>query len=84
VLDFGRFRLASVDTGRVWLDGGAMFGVVPRPLWAKELPPDEDNRVELALRALLVVDDDRRILVDTGIGDKFDPQTRERLRITQP
>ncbi|MEM6731784.1 MAG: MBL fold metallo-hydrolase [Myxococcota bacterium] len=70
---FGRFQIAAVDGGSFGLDGGAMFGIVPRPLWEKAVPPDEKNRIKLATRCLLIVDEkeERRILVDTGIGDKF-------------
>jgi len=83
---FGRFELTAVDGGRTWLDGGAMFGVVPRPVWAKEFPPDEENRIELVMRPLLVTDEKlgRRILIDTGIGDKFGQRMSERLRIALP
>jgi glyoxylase-like metal-dependent hydrolase (beta-lactamase superfamily II) len=68
----GSYELHAIETGRFALDGGAMFGVVPRPLWEKTNPPDERNRITLAARALLLVGDGRRILVDTGNGDKFD------------
>ena len=58
------------------LDGGAMFGIIPRPLWNKVHPSDELNRIDLALRLLLIKVEDRVILIDTGIGDyngeKFD------------
>ena len=83
---FGRFSLASVDAGRVWMDGGAIFGSVPRPLWEREAPPDPQNRVELALRLLLIVESPpgRRILVDTGMGDKLSATMADRLRVTPP
>ncbi|MHC4079114.1 MAG: MBL fold metallo-hydrolase, partial [Planctomycetota bacterium] len=70
----GRYKLSSVETGQFALDGGAMFGVVPRALWEREIPPDDRNRVGLALRALLIeeVAGKRKILVDTGIGQKWD------------
>ena len=53
-----------------------MFGIVPRPLWEKQAPPDGRNRIRLAARCLLAIDDaaSRRILVDDGIGDKWDPK----------
>ena len=65
----GHFRLHEVRDGTFALDGGAIFGVVPRTLWEKKLFPDERNRVRLALRCLLIVDGDRKILVDTGTGE---------------
>ncbi len=58
-----------------------MFGVVPRPLWAKTNPPDERNRIKMALRPLLIVTSEARILVDTGIGDKLDPKWADIYRI---
>ena len=66
-----RFRIAAVEAGRAWFDGGAIFGVVPRPLWSRFAEPDAHNRVALALRPLLILDDSRRILVDTGMGNKL-------------
>jgi glyoxylase-like metal-dependent hydrolase (beta-lactamase superfamily II) len=71
-MKIGSYELHAIETGRFALDGGAMFGVVPRPLWEKTNPPDERNRIAMAARALLLVGDGRNILVDTGNGDKFD------------
>ena len=71
-MKIGSYELHAIETGRFALDGGAMFGVVPRPLWEKSNPPDERNRIAMAARALLLVGDGRKILVDTGNGDKFD------------
>lgn len=64
--------LHPIDTGFFKLDGGAMFGVVPKPLWSKNHPPDEKNLCTWAMRCLLVEDGDRLILIDNGIGDKQD------------
>lgn len=63
-------QLYTVDTGFFKLDGGAMFGVVPKVLWNKVNPADDDNLCSWAMRLLLVEDGDRRILIDTGIGNK--------------
>jgi glyoxylase-like metal-dependent hydrolase (beta-lactamase superfamily II) len=76
-LKLGRFVLHEVRDGSIALDGGAMFGVVPRPLWQKHLPPDERNRITLAVRCLLIVDGERKILVDDGIGMRWDGRHRE-------
>lgn len=63
-------KLHLIDTGTFKLDGGAMFGVVPKVLWQKLIPPDDANRIELGMRCLLIETEDRLILVDTGIGNK--------------
>ena len=65
-------QLFPIHTGNFKLDGGAMFGVVPKSLWNKAYPSDENNLIDLAMRCLLVVDRDRRIMIDNGIGDKQD------------
>lgn len=66
----------TVETGRFGLDGGAMFGVVPKPLWQRAIEPDDLNRIPLAMRCLLVesTQTNRRYLIDTGIGNKFNPK----------
>jgi glyoxylase-like metal-dependent hydrolase (beta-lactamase superfamily II) len=65
-------KLYSIDTGYFKLDGGAMFGVVPKTIWNKINPADEKNLCSWALRCLLIEDGDRRILIDNGNGDKQD------------
>ncbi|MBK0382367.1 MBL fold metallo-hydrolase [Pedobacter sp. SD-b] len=62
--------LHTIDTGFFKLDGGAMFGVVPKAIWQKTNPADENNMCNWAMRCLLIEDEGRLILVDTGIGDK--------------
>ncbi len=62
----------AIETGRFRLDGGAMFGVVPKPLWARRIAADDRNRIELAMRCLLVDTGDRLVLVDAGLGHKYD------------
>ncbi len=64
--------LTVLPTGTLRLDGGAMFGVVPRPMWEKEHKPDDANRILLAMNVLLVDDGKKKILIDTGAGDKWD------------
>src|SRR2546429_70873 len=66
----GRLTCHALEAGRQALDGGAMFGVVPKPLWQRRIPADERNRIPLALRCLLVEHDDGLVLVDTGLGNK--------------
>ncbi len=65
-------QLYTIDTGFFKLDGGAMFGVVPKVLWSRTNPADENNLCPWAMRSLLVEDGDRLILIDNGIGDKQD------------
>ena len=65
-------EIYTVPCGNMKLDGGAMFGVVPKSLWKKQYEADENNMVGISLRSLLVVDGDRKILFDNGIGDKQD------------
>ena len=65
-------KLYTIDTGYFKLDGGAMFGVVPKVLWSKTNPSDKNNLCPWAMRSLLIEDGDRLILIDNGIGDKQD------------
>ena len=70
----GAFELISLSDGHFRLDGGAMFGVVPKPMWEKRAPADGRNRIPLGLRPLLVKTPDRIVLIDSGIGDKMRPK----------
>lgn len=65
-------KLYPIETGNLRLDGGAMFGVVPKVLWQKVYPADENNLCNWAMRCLLIVDGNRRILIDNGVGNKQD------------
>jgi glyoxylase-like metal-dependent hydrolase (beta-lactamase superfamily II) len=67
-----KMKLHTINTGFFKLDGGAMFGVVPKSIWNKTNPADENNLCTWAMRCLLIEDEDRLILVDTGIGNKQD------------
>jgi glyoxylase-like metal-dependent hydrolase (beta-lactamase superfamily II) len=67
-------KLYSINTGYFKLDGGAMFGVVPKSIWNKLNPADKNNMCSWALRSLLIEDGNKLILVDTGMGDKQDPK----------
>jgi len=71
-MELGDLKLIKVSDGEFRLDGGAMFGVVPRVLWEKETPPDENNRIRMGTNCLLVERGDDLLLIDTGIGDKHD------------
>jgi glyoxylase-like metal-dependent hydrolase (beta-lactamase superfamily II) len=73
-LPTGRIRVDLIRSGTFALDGGAMFGVVPKALWSPVAPPDGRNRIDLALGSLLVRTREDVILVDTGIGDRWSPK----------
>ena len=79
-MKIGPYSLYTIDTGHFALDGGAMFGVVPKPLWAKSNPPDERNRITLAARALLLVGNGKTILIDVGNGAKYNEKLRDIYR----
>jgi glyoxylase-like metal-dependent hydrolase (beta-lactamase superfamily II) len=66
----GSITIHAIEAGVQQLDGGAMFGVVPKPLWERRIPPDPRNRIPLALRCLLIEAPEALVLVDTGIGNK--------------
>jgi len=74
---FGEYRVEVVPDAEFWLDGGAMFGVVPRTLWGRVAPPDELNRVRLNANCLFVDTGRERVLVETGMGDKWDARRAE-------
>lgn len=65
-------KLISIETGYFKLDGGAMFGVVPKTIWQKMIPADDNNLCSWTMRCLLIDTGDKKILVDTGLGDKQD------------
>jgi len=73
----GRLTCHALEGGTQRLDGGAMFGVVPKPLWQRRIPADERNRIPLALRCLLVEHDAGLVLVDTGLGNKEDDKFKD-------
>lgn len=73
----GHLTCHALEGGRQHLDGGAMFGVVPKPLWERRIPADARNRIPLALRCLLVEHDDGLVLIDTGLGNKENEKFRD-------
>ena len=73
----GDIRIHAIDAGLQRLDGGAMFGVVPKPLWERRISPDARNRIPLALRCLLIEAPGALVLVDTGVGNKEDDKFKE-------
>jgi glyoxylase-like metal-dependent hydrolase (beta-lactamase superfamily II) len=73
----GRWQMHCIHAGVQRLDGGAMFGVVPKPLWERRIAPDQRNRIPLAMRCLLIEHDVGPILIDTGAGNKEDAKFHE-------
>jgi len=76
-MKLGELEFHIISAGHVLLDGGAMFGVIPRPMWEKKMPPDARNRVTLAMNCLLIRAGGKRILVETGAGDKLNAKARD-------
>jgi glyoxylase-like metal-dependent hydrolase (beta-lactamase superfamily II) len=75
-MKIGKYKLSIIESGSFGLDGGAMFGIIPKPLWQRTNLPDEANRVRLATRNLLLASDSKKILIDTGMGNKWDDKAR--------
>jgi len=80
-MQIGQYKLSSLVTSTFALDGGAMFGVVPKTLWSKQVSVDDLNRIDMVTRTLLLESDDRKILIDTGNGDKWNNRMQEIFKI---
>ncbi len=78
-LKIGDYEVCPIPTGLFGLDGGAMFGTVPRVLWEKSIPPDEKNRIPMEARALLLKSENHKILIDCGNGGSFIAKYGEKL-----
>src|SRR4029453_7681504 len=70
-MQVGDYRVEIVPDAEFRLDGGAMFGVIPRNLWSKVCPPDEQNRIRMNMNCLFIDTGSERVLIETGIGDKW-------------
>lgn len=81
MIQVGDLKLYSVSGGRMKLDGGTMFGVVPKLLWQRYMPADDDNRIDQDTNCLLIQSDDEWILVDTGFGSKLSDKRRRQMNI---
>lgn len=80
-MKFGDFELSIIRESRFKLDGGAMFGVVPKALWANVATADEANRVELSCNLLLIQTNKTNVLVETGMGPRWSPREQERYQL---
>lgn len=82
-MKIGKYTLKIIESGFFALDGGAMFGIVPKPLWEIANPPDIENRIKLATRNLLLEDGNKKILIDTGMGTKWNKKMKEIYSISE-
>ena len=82
-MKIGKYELKIIISGYFWLDGGAMFGIIPKPLWEKTNPTDSANRIKLSTRNLLLLNGDRKILIDSGMGNKWDAKSKSIYSINQ-
>jgi hypothetical protein len=80
-LKVGSYEISALETGRFALDGGAMFGVVPKNLWSRTNPPDEQNRIGNALSANLIKGECRKIMVYTSLCEKNDDKTHPNYKL---
>ena len=71
-MKIGNYKLYSIVTSQFSLDGGAMFGIIPKVIWEKEASADQLNRINMVTRSLLLIGNGRNIIIDTGNGDKWD------------
>ena len=82
-MEIGKYQIYLLNSGYLALDGGAMFGIIPKPLWEKTNPSDTSNRIKLVTRNLLLVAGKRKILIDTGMGKKWDEKSKSIYDIDQ-
>ena len=80
-MKIGSYKIFSIETSEFRLDGGAMYGIIPKTLWEKSSPADELNRIHLITRSLLLVSDNRKILIDTGNGTKWEEKYKRIYQI---
>ena len=76
-MKIGDYDLYSIETSEFSLDGGAMFGIIPKPIWERKAPTDALNRIDMVTRSLLLCSDEKKILIDTGNGTKWEEKYRD-------
>ena len=82
-MNIGAYEIFTIESGYISLDGGAMFGVVPKVLWQRTNPADERNRIQLALRTMVIRNEQRTILVDAGVGEKMNDKLSDIYNVDQ-
>src|SRR5690348_18384065 len=82
-MHFGEIEVRHIQAGTFWLDGGSMFGIVPKTLWEKKMAPDEKNRLAFANNSLLIRVGGKTILIETGNGTKWDAKLRYTYRFAE-
>jgi glyoxylase-like metal-dependent hydrolase (beta-lactamase superfamily II) len=82
-MKIGKYDVHIIESGYFRLDGGAMFGIIPKPLWEKTNPSDNLNRIKLATRNLILISDSKKILVDTGMGNKWNDKNKDIYAVDQ-
>ena len=80
-MQIGPYKLYSIITSEFGLDGGAMFGIIPKTLWNKKAKADKKNRISMVTRSLLLVSENHKIIIDTGNGTKWEEKYRDIYRI---
>jgi glyoxylase-like metal-dependent hydrolase (beta-lactamase superfamily II) len=76
-MKIGKYNLRIINSGFFGLDGGAMFGIIPKVLWQKTNPPDDANRIKLSTRHLLLESSSKKIIIDVGMGTKWDDKLKK-------
>lgn len=82
-MKIGKYELSIITSGYFGLDGGAMFGIIPKSIWEKSNPADKENRIRLSTRNLLLQSSNKNILIDTGMGNKWDTKSQNIYSIDQ-
>lgn len=81
MIEIGSIRVHPLNDGFFAMDGGTMFGVIPKPLWSKHVPADPENRIAMSLHCPLAVDGKDAILIDTGVGERLNEREREIYKV---
>lgn len=80
-MKIGKYEIRVLETGFFALDGGAMFGIIPKTIWNRSNPADTENRITLGAKSLLLISDSKKILIDTGYGDYWDEKFKSIYRV---